>query len=129
MGKYSEDVSLIDVCPFSLGIAIATKKDDTFENMLMSKIIRRGSKLPCKKKKNLILMKIIKNQFFLEYMKEKNYTLKIIIFQGNLDYVKSHINKSNWNSLIIKNDKGGLSRYEIEEARLKHAKEKIGNDL
>ena len=80
MGKYSEDVSLIDVCPFSLGIAIATKKDDTFENMLMSKIIRRGSKLPCKKKKNLILMKIIKNQFFLEYMKEKNYTLKIIIF-------------------------------------------------
>ena len=50
MGKYSEDVSLLDVCPFSLGIAVVTKKDDTLENMKMSKIIKRGSKLPCKKK-------------------------------------------------------------------------------
>ena len=80
MGKYSEDVSLIDVCPFSLGIAVVSKKDDTLENMKMSKIIKKGSKLPCKKKKYLILLKIIKNQFFLEYMKEKKNTLKIIIF-------------------------------------------------
>ena len=49
MGKYSEDVSLLDVCPFSLGIAVVTKKNEKLENMLMSKIIKRGSKLPCKK--------------------------------------------------------------------------------
>ena len=31
--------------------------------------------------------------------------------------------------MVIKNDKGGLSKKEIDEERLKHAEEKIGNDL
>ena len=42
-------MTILDVCPFSLGIAIVTKKNEKLENMLMSKIIKRGSKLPCKK--------------------------------------------------------------------------------
>ena len=49
MGKYSEDVALLDVCPFSLGIAVVNRQDDKVEDMLMSKVIKRGSKLPCKK--------------------------------------------------------------------------------
>ena len=49
MGKYSEDVVLLDVCPFSLGIAVVNRIDDQVDQMLMSKVIERGSKLPCKK--------------------------------------------------------------------------------
>ena len=49
MGKYSEDVVLLDVCPFSLGIAVVNRTDDQIDQMLMSKVIERGSKLPCKK--------------------------------------------------------------------------------
>ena len=44
MGKYYEDVALLDVCPFSLGIAVVKNKDDKVDDMLMSKVIKRGSK-------------------------------------------------------------------------------------
>ena len=72
MGKYSEDVALLDVCPFSWGIAVVDNENDKLEDMLMSKVIKRGSKLPCKKKwKHFILLVITKKQFFLEFMKEK----------------------------------------------------------
>ena len=69
MGKYSEDVALLDVCPFSLGIAVVNRTDDKVEDMLMSKVIKRG----------------IKNLYFLEFMKEKINMLKIIIFWENLE--------------------------------------------
>ena len=38
-------------------------------------------------------------------------------------------NKSNFNSIVIKNDKGGLSRSEIEQAKKRQNEENIGNDL
>ena len=44
MGKYSEDVALLDVCPFSLGIAVVNRADDKVDNMIMSKVIKRGRK-------------------------------------------------------------------------------------
>ena len=83
MGKYSEDVALLDVCPFSLGIAVVDNENDKLEDMLMSKVIKRGSKLPCKKMETFypasdyqkaILFRVYEGesqQFFLEFMKEK----------------------------------------------------------
>ena len=53
MGNYLEDVVLLDVCPFSLGIAVLNKEDENNNKGLgdlMSKIIMKGTKLPCKKK-------------------------------------------------------------------------------
>ena len=38
-------------------------------------------------------------------------------------------NKSNSNSIVIKNDKGGLSRNEIEKAKEKQENETFGKDL
>ena len=123
----------------------------------MSKIIKRGSKLPCKKKEifnpaedyqKSILFRVYEGE--KEYVKD-NYLLgqfrlinlpkkplTEVEFEVTFDLDEDSIltvtaverdNKSNWNSLVIKNDKGGLSKKEIEEERLKHAEEKIGNDL
>ena len=50
MGKYAEDVALLDVCPFSLGIG--TINSENYDKDIMSIVIPKGTKLPCKKKKN-----------------------------------------------------------------------------
>ena len=47
MGEYAEDVVLLDVCPFSLGIAVHNIKNEN--KMLMAEVIKKGTKLPCKK--------------------------------------------------------------------------------
>ena len=157
MGKYSEDVSLLDVCPFSLGIAVVTKRNEKLENMLMSKIIKRGSKLPCKKTEifnpasdgqKSILFRVYEGE--KQYVKD-NYPLgqfrlinlpnkpsTEVEFEVTFDLDEDSIltvtaverdNKSNWNSITIKNDKGGLSKNEIEEAKIKLEEETIGYDL
>ena len=135
MGKYSEDVSLLDVCPFSLGIAVVTKKNEKLENMLMSKIIKRGSKLPCKKTEifnpasdgqKSILFRVYEGE--KQYVKDNyplgqfrlinlpNKPLTEVEFEVTFDLDEDSIltvtaverdNKSNWNSITIKNDKGG----------------------
>ena len=53
MGKYAEDVALLDVCPFSLGIG--TINSENYDKDIMSIVIPKGTKLPCKKKKFLYL--------------------------------------------------------------------------
>ena len=158
MGKYSKDVTLLDVCPFSLGIAVVTKKNENLENMLMSKIIQRGSKLPCKKTEiftpasdyqKTILFRVYEGE--KEYVKDNyhlvefrlenlpNKSLTEVELEVTFDLDEDSIltvtaverdNKSNWNSITIKNDKGGLSKNEIEEAKIKlEEEETIGYDL
>ena len=157
MGKYSEDVALLDVCPFSLGIAVVNRTDDKVEDMLMSKVIKRGTKLPCKKmeifnpaedyQKSILFRvyegenKYVKNNYALGNFRLINLPNKPkneVEFEVTFDLDEDSIltvtavekdNKENKNSIIIKNDKGGLSRKEIEEAKNKHNEEKIGGDL
>ena len=157
MGKYTEDVALLDVCPFSLGIAVVKNSDDKLEDMLMSKVINRGSKLPCKKMEifnpaedyqKTILFRVyegespyIRNNYPLGKFRLTNLPEKPkneVEFEVTFDLDEDSIltvtavekgNKSNFNSIVIKNDKGGLSRSEIEQAKLKQNEENMGNDL
>ena len=157
MGKYSEDVALLDVCPFSLGIAVVNRQDDKLEDMLMSKVIKRGSKLPCKKMEifnpaedyqKSILFRVyegesqyIRNNYPLGKFRIMNLPHKPkneVEFEVTFDLDEDSIltvtavekdNKSNFNSIVIKNDKGGLSRSEIEQAKKRQNEENIGNDL
>ena len=157
MGKYSEDVALLDVCPFSLGIAVVNRTDDKIEDMLMSKVIKRGSKLPCKKMEifnpaedyqKSILFRVyegenqyVKNNYLLGKFRITNLPMKPkdeLEFEVTFDLDEDSIltvtavekgNKSNFNSIVIKNDKGGLSKNEIEEAKMKQNEEKSNKDL
>ena len=157
MGKYSEDVALLDVCPFSLGIAVVKNPDDKVEDMLMSKVIKRGSKLPCKKMEifnpaedyqKSILFRVyegenqyVKNNYPLGNFRLMNLPMKPkseLDFEVTFDLDEDSIltvtavekdNKSNFNSIIIKNDKGGLSKNEIEEAKIKQNEENSIKDL
>ena len=156
MGKYSEDVALLDVCPFSLGIAVVNRQDDKVEDMLMSKVIKRGSKLPCKKMEifnpaedyqKSILFRVyegenqyVKNNYFLGKFRLVNLPMKPkneVDFEVTFDLDEDSIltvtaveknNKSNCNSIVIKNDKGGLSKNEIEEAK-KRQNDEYGSNL
>ena len=157
MGKYSEDVALLDVCPFSLGIAVVDNENDKLEDMLMSKVIKRGSKLPCKKMETFypasdyqkaILFRVyegesqyVRNNYPLGNFRLINLPHKPkneVEFEVTFDLDEDSIltvtavekdNKSNSNSIVIKNDKGGLSRNEIEQAKLKQNAENLGKDL
>ena len=158
MGNYAEDVVLLDVCPFSLGIAVVDpdNKNKNSEKF-MSKVINKGTKLPCKKKKF----------FYTNYDNQKAAFLEI--YEGENEYVKNNYplgtftlcnlppkkagevkievtfeldedsiltvtavekdNVSNNDSIVIKNDKGGLSRKEIEKAKINQENETIGKDM
>ena len=52
MGNYSEDVTLLDVCPFSLGVAIEKKEYYDESGLYMRKVINKGTKLPCRISQN-----------------------------------------------------------------------------
>ena len=41
MGEFAEDVVLLDVCPFSLGIAVVNDENINSQDMIMSKIIKK----------------------------------------------------------------------------------------
>ena len=157
MGEYAEDVVLLDVCPFSLGIAAVDKNTMDPKNMIMSKIIKKGSKLPCKKvdifrpakdyAKSLLFQiyegenKYVKDNYPLGKFtlnnlpyKKRNEVLLEVSFELDEDSqltvtAVDKENKSNSNSIIIKNDKGGLSRNEIENAIKKREFETLGRDL
>jgi len=158
MGKYEEDVVLLDVCPFSLGIAVVNREDKKNEDIsLMSEVIKKGTKLPCKKTKNFypsedyqhhILFRVfegenkyIKNnyllgKFYLDNLplkKAKEITIEVT-FELDEDSILTVTaiekdNKSNSNSIVIKNDKGGLSKNEIEKAKENQENETFGKDL
>ena len=157
MGEYAEDVVLLDVCPFSLGIAAVDKNTMDPKNMIMSKIIKKGSKLPCKKvdifrpakdyAKSLLFQiyegenKYVKDNYPLGKFtlnnlphKKRNEVLLEVSFELDEDSqltvtAVDKENKSNSNSIIIKNDTGGLSRNEIENAIKKREFETLGRDL
>ena len=155
MGAYSEDVVLLDVCAFSLGIATFNKDDDN--KVQMSKFIKKGAKLPCKKKEicttvydnqTAVLIEVFEGEN--KYVKD-NYPLgtfeltnlpakkarevKIeVTFELDEDSILTVTaveknNSSNNNYIVIKNDKGGLSKNEIEKAKIKQENEVIGKDL
>ena len=157
MGNYAEDVVLLDVCPFSLGIAVADIYHINDPDLLMSKVINKGTKLPCKKvqffqpaqdySKKLLFQvyegenKYIKNNYPLGKFKLKGLPLKKkedvhleVTFELDEDSILTVTavdkdNRANSNSIVIKNDKGGLSRNEIENAIRKQEEETIGKDL
>ena len=159
MGEYAEDVVLLDVCPFSLGIATVNRginKEE--EGKLMSKVINKGTKLPCKKMKIFFPAEDYQTSITFRVYEGENKFVKKNYPLGNFELInlpenkKSNDvpvevtfeldedsiltvtavekgNKSNTNSIVIKNDKGGLSRNEIEKAKLKQQNEIIGKDL
>ena len=157
MGEFAEDVVLLDVCPFSLGIAVVNRENINSKDMIMSKIIKKGSKLPCKKidfyqpaydySKSLLFQvyegenKYVKNNYPLGKFRLNNLPNKKkedvhleVTFELDEDSILTVTavdkdNKSNSNSIVIKNDKGGLSRNEIENAIKKQENETVGRDL
>ena len=157
MGIYAEDVTLLDVCPFSLGIAA---KVDNLKEDGMEKIINRGTKLPCKNVKSFIPVndpkknckqyilirvfegenKFIKDNYPLgefrltEIPFKKKEDIKIDITfeidENSLLTVTGVIrDNKHTNSIVIKNDKGGLSKNEIEYAKERQEKEELSKDL
>ena len=155
MGEYAEDVVLLDVCPFSLGIAVVND-DPNNPDKLMSKVINKGTKLPFKKTKvfypasdyqTSILFQVyegenkyIKHNYPLGKFeltniphKKKNEVPVDVTFELDEDSIlivtAVEQKKKSTNSIVIKNDKGGLSRNEIENAKKKQENEEIGKDL
>ena len=156
MEVYAEDVALLDVCPFSLGIATLNREEKNKDlGDLMSKVVNKGTKLPCKKKEvfktvndnqKSVLFQVFEGEN--KYVKD-NYPLGTfeltnlppkkagevkmdVTFELDEDSILTVTaiekdNTSNTNSIVIKNDKGGLSRNEIEEAKMKQENETIGS--
>ena len=156
MGKYSEDITLLDVCPFSLGIGIEETKFYKDFGLSMDKIINKGSKLPFKIIKNYkpvqdyqksVLIQVFEgeNKFvkdnyplgnfeLLNLPHKKKDDIKInIIFEldeNSILTVTGIVKENNIeNSIVIKNDKGGLSRNEIENAKIKYENKELCHDL
>ena len=155
MGEYAEDVVLLDVCPFSLGIAVHNIKNEN--KMLMAEVIKKGTKLPCKKMRifhpakdyqtNILFQvfegenKYVEDNYLLgkfrisNLPKKKSNEVSVeVTFELDEDSILTVTgiekdNKSNSNSIVIKNDKGGLSRNEIEKAKEKQENETFGKDL
>ena len=157
MGEYAEDVVLLDVCPFSLGVAVVNSEKEDDPDLIMSKVIKKGTKLPCKKMEiynpatdyqRTILFQVFEgeNKYTkdnyplgkfrltdLPYKKKDEVKLEVT-FELDEDSILTvtaveRDNKNNINSIVIKNDKGGLSRNEIENSRKKQENETIGKDL
>ena len=156
MGEYAEDITLLDVCPFSLGIGIQEEKTYKEFGLEMDRVINKGSKLPLKVNKNYFPAndyqssaeiqvfegenKFVSDNYplgnfeLLNLPKKKKKDINIdIIFEldeNSILTVTGKIRENNIeNSIVIKNDKGGLSRNEIEKAKLKLENEEIGKDL
>ena len=156
MGKYSEDITLLDVCPFSLGVAI--EKDKYFDDygLYMRKIINKGSRLPCRVNQifhpahenstSLIIQiyegdnKFVKDNYPLgkfelldipkKQKDEINIDITFDLDEDSILTVSAVIKENNCsNSIVIKNDRGGLSKNEIEKAKMKQKIEEIGINL
>ena len=122
----------------------------------MSRVVNKGTKLPCKKTKNFIPAenyqtsilfqvfegenKYINDNYILGKFelldlpsKKRDEVTVEVTFELDEDSILTVTavekdNKSNTNSIVIKNDKGGLSRNEIEKAKIKQENETIGQD-
>ena len=155
MGAYAEDVVLLDVCPFSLGIATHNKEDQN--NLLMTNVIKKGTKLPCKKKRVFYTSEDYQTEVLFQVFEGENKYVKDNYLLGKFrlkslpskkaEEVKMDVtfeldensilrvtaveieNSSNNNSIVIINDKGGLSKNEIEKAKINQENETFGKDL
>ena len=155
LGNYSEDITLLDVCPFSLGVAVKNYEDPQ-NGLKMCKMIEKGTKLPyCYEKKDFQPSSYLASEVYIEvyegessYVKY-NYPLgKFILENIPKDIHKNYIDitfdlnsyailtvtavvreNNSSNSIRIKNYKGGLSKDEIEEAKKKQENETFGKDL
>ena len=156
MQQFSEDVALLDVCPFSLGVGV-TEEDYLDEyGLFMETIIKRGSYLPFRAKRiytpvvdyqRSVLIKVYEgerkyvndNYFLGEFtldnipLRKKNDIHIDIIFdldENSILTVTGIVKENNSsNSLRIKNDKGGLSKNEILLAQKRHKNEKRGKNI
>ena len=150
MGRFEEDVSLLDVCPFSLGISIHNDKENDINGRLMKKIIKKGTKLPYKTKiivnpahNNPDSINIEVYEGENKYVKD-NYPLGSfrlshipdkkkedidinVIFELDEDSiltVSAEIEENNCkNSMVIKNDKGGLPQILIDSFKEREEEE------
>ena len=156
MGKYAEDITLLDVCPFSLGVGIEKEQYYDKYGLYMRKVINKGTKLPCKinqifhpaheNSTSLTIQiyegdnKFVKDNYplgkfeLLDIPKKKKDEINIdVTFELDEDSiltVTAVIKENNYsNSLTIKNDKGGLSKNEIEKAKLKQKTETIEDNF
>ena len=154
MGKYEEDITLSDVCPFSLGVAVTEELLLNEYGLLMEKIINKGTNLPYKATRyytpvvdyqsNVLIQvyegesKFVNDNYFLgkfylekiPYKKKDNILIEIIfdLDENSILTVTAQINENNTsNSITIKNDKGGLSRNEIDDAKKKQKKSGMKN--
>ena len=157
MGNYKEDVTLLDVCPFSLGIAVREDEFYKENGRSMSNIIKKETSLPFKiTKENFhpahenatsVLIEIYEgeNKFvkdnyllgkfqLLNLPKKKKHDINIEVTfdldEDNILTVTGVVKENNIsNSIVIKNDKGGLSRNEIEESKQRMEREGCLGDL
>ena len=156
MQKFSEDVTLLDVCPFSLGVGVTEEAYLDEYGLFMETIIKRGSYLPFKAMRKYtpvvdfqpsVLIKVyegeskyVNDNYFLgkftldNIPKKKADDIHIdIIFdldENSILTVTGVIKENNSsNSIKIKNDKGGLSKNEILLAQKRQTKEKFGKNI
>ena len=150
MEKFSEDITLLDVCPFSLGVGIEKKEYFDKYGLYMRKIINKGTRLPCRTSQifhpvhdnpgYLTIQifegdnKFVKDNYLLGKFKlidipnkkkeEINIEISFELDEDSILTVSAVIKENNCtNSIVIKNDKGGLSKNEIEEAKDNNMKE------
>lgn len=144
MEKFSEDITLLDVCPFSLGVGIEKKEYFDKYGLYMRKIINKGTRLPCRTSQifhpvhdnpgYLTIQifegdnKFVKDNYLLGKFKlidipnkkkeEINIEISFELDEDSILTVTAVIKENNCtNSIVIVNDKGGLSKNEIEEAK------------
>ena len=79
MGNYKEDVTLLDVCPFSLGIAVREDEFYKENGRSMSYIIKKETSLP---------FKITKENFHPAH--ENATSVLIEIYEGENKFVKDN---------------------------------------
>jgi len=156
MGNYKDDITLLDVCPFSLGIGVREEKYYKENGLLMRNIIKKGTSLPCRitqekfhpaqdnatsiqieiyegenkfVKENYLLGKFKLLNLPKKKSKDINIDVTFHLDEDNILTVTAVVKENNIsNSIMIKNDKGGLSRNEIEEAKQRQEKEaSLGN--
>ena len=151
MGKYLEDITLSDICTFSLGVAITEEEYLDEFGLKMEKIINKGVFLPFESWKiytpvvnfqRSVLIQVYEgeNEFVKDNFLLGKFTLEKIPYKRKDDIhinisfdldensiltVKAKILENNYfKSLVIKTDKGGLSRSEIENAKNRRKNDK-----
>ena len=151
MGVYEEKIYLSDVCPFSLGVGVTEEKLLDKVGLIMENLINRGTKLPIQVKRyytpvvdyqdNVVIQvyegesKYVNDNYLLgkftleniPHKKSKDISIEVTfdLDEDSILTVTGLIKENNsFNRIVIKNDKGGLSENEKENAKEMQKKEK-----